>query len=234
MAPITIRNFKYFVCVICGLNANALLELGMAIAFNKHVVILTDEKSKYPFDVNDTACIDFPLMQSYNELGEVKQKIIAQLKNMQSPGYQTFLSYFGNVKPADNINPEYKVDLPVLVKMMEETRCEVSALSHVIRNRFHRDAIRSDTIMSNNQNIPIDIKMHNDIFTNIMQDMFTFEQKLKNIVQSDRKVPPEKICTLLDEYERLKQHVSLMIPEDIKPKCMENIEGLLSMLKRQK
>lgn len=106
-----IRNFPYAVCVICGLNPNVMFELGLAVAFNKHIVILTDDTSGFPFDISDTSCIKFPIPQSYTELNMIKGKITKQLEAMRNQETQTFLSHFGPIKPAEDINPSNIVNL---------------------------------------------------------------------------------------------------------------------------
>lgn len=98
-----IFEYKYIVCIICGLNANAMVELGMAVAFGKHVVIVEDQYTKCPFDLNEQKYIDFPTGSGYEAIQNYKDALREQLKMMHDGTCKTFLSHYGPWKTIKEI-----------------------------------------------------------------------------------------------------------------------------------
>lgn len=123
----SIFEYKYIVCIICGLNANVMTELGMAIAFGKHVVIVKDQYTECPFDVNEQAYIDYPTGLDYDAIQIYKGKVITQLQQMQKEGSKTFLAHYGKWKVLEKM-PEQEMGMQEILNLMRNVDARLSNL----------------------------------------------------------------------------------------------------------
>lgn len=107
-----LREFPLSVCVICGLNANVMTELGMRIAFNKQVVIVSDDNTPFPFDISSIKAAKYPYDGSYSKIIECKKQLIELLKDSVKPKHKTFLHHFTTkLEPSDDIEAVDKVKI---------------------------------------------------------------------------------------------------------------------------
>lgn len=134
-----IRDFPYAVCVICGLNSNVMLETGLAIAFNKRLLIVTDDLSGYPFDLSPMKCIKFPRKGGYRAVKSFSAEVAAEMTDIMKDEHQTYLSFFGSIAPPDNINPQQFVNLAEVVR---ELQTKVGRLTD-FSNKFYPESLFS-------------------------------------------------------------------------------------------
>lgn len=127
-----LREFPLTVCVICGLNANVMTELGMRIAFNKQVVIVSDDNTPFPFDISSIKAAKYPYDGSYSKIIECKKQLIELLKDSAKPNHKTFLHHFTTkLEPSDDIDA---VDKVKIADFMNKTRNAIQALNQDIVN----------------------------------------------------------------------------------------------------
>lgn len=116
-----IAEFDLAICVICGMNHNVLIELGLRLMTNKPVLVIHDDNNMpLPFDVNSLESFGMPVPNrvDYVDYQDLKGQIKNALEKMADPNYKTFLSYFKQVAP----KAVSKIDEVELAQFMNETR----------------------------------------------------------------------------------------------------------------
>lgn len=93
------------VCDVSGMNPNVMFELGMRLAFDKPVVIIKDEVTRFSFDISTIEHLEYPKSLRYQSIQQFKvklaDKIRATSKASQEDGYRSFLSNFGSFTVAN-------------------------------------------------------------------------------------------------------------------------------------
>lgn len=119
-----IFNYPCSVCVICGLNANAMIELGMAIAFGKKILVITDEFTPCPFDIKPHQYSIFPIGKGYKAVDDYKREVASKLRDMQDDKFQSFLSHYGRWTALDKI-PENNTDLSAILNLLVSMKDDI-------------------------------------------------------------------------------------------------------------
>jgi hypothetical protein len=99
-----IFNNPIVVCDISQRNANVMFELGMRLAFGKHVVIVKDDRTDAPFDTGVIEYIQYPRDLRYSRIEEfvenLYKKITATYESIKKEAPSPFLEHFKDVRPA--------------------------------------------------------------------------------------------------------------------------------------
>lgn len=95
-----IYNDDIVVCDVSGMNPNVMFELGMRLAFDKPVVIIKDDVTRFSFDISTIEHLVYPKSLRYQAIQQFKvklaEKIKATLFASNNEGYSSFLSNFGS------------------------------------------------------------------------------------------------------------------------------------------
>jgi hypothetical protein len=90
------------VCDVSHRNPNVMLELGMRLAFGKHVVIIKDDLTNMPFDAGVIEFIQYPRALHFPDIEKfilaLSEKIKKTYDAAKRGDKSTFLEYFGEVK----------------------------------------------------------------------------------------------------------------------------------------
>lgn len=93
------------VCDVSGMNPNVMFELGMRLAFDKPVVIIKDDATRFSFDISTIEHLEYPKSLRYQSIQNFKiklsEKIKGTLKASKDEGYRSFLSNFGSFTVAN-------------------------------------------------------------------------------------------------------------------------------------
>ncbi len=89
---------------VSGANPNVYLELGLRLAFDKPVVIVRDDKTKFRFDISPIEHLPYPRDLRIGEMREfianLSEKLIATHKVAnKDPEFSQFLAHFKNIVP---------------------------------------------------------------------------------------------------------------------------------------
>jgi hypothetical protein len=97
-------NNPIVVCDISQRNANVMFELGMRLAFGKHVVIVKDDRTDAPFDMSVIEYKEYPRDLRYPRIekfiDELSIKISATYNAVKNDVPSPFLEHFKEVRPA--------------------------------------------------------------------------------------------------------------------------------------
>lgn len=123
---------------ISCLNPNVMFELGMRLTFDKPVVIVKDDKTKYPFDTGPIEYVryrrDLRYLETERFKEELGEKVTATLEASQVEGHSTFLSHFGTFKVVEPQSETVSADTMVLDKLDEISRRMIRMESEVSRS----------------------------------------------------------------------------------------------------
>jgi hypothetical protein len=94
------------VCDVSGMNPNVMFELGMRLAFDKPVVIIKDDATRFSFDINTIEHLEYPKSLRYQTIQEFKSKLSEKIKgtlksSKDLDSYRSFLSNFGSFTVAN-------------------------------------------------------------------------------------------------------------------------------------
>jgi hypothetical protein len=94
------------VCDVSGMNPNVMFELGMRLAFDKPVVIIKDDATRFSFDINTIEHLEYPKSLRYQTVQQFKIKLSEKIKgtlkaSKDEDGYRSFLSNFGSFTVAN-------------------------------------------------------------------------------------------------------------------------------------
>lgn len=126
-----IAEFDLAICVICGMNHNVLIELGLRLMTNKPVLVIHDDNNMpLPFDVNSLESFKMPVPTcvDYVDYQNLGLQIKNTLPKMADLGYKTFLSYFKQVVPKD----ANKINEVELAQFMNETRSAIQDIRSTV------------------------------------------------------------------------------------------------------
>lgn len=112
------------ICVICGSNVNVMIELGLRLMTDKPVLVIYEENTRPPFDVNVLEMFSIPLNPDYKDYQTLKEEIKQTLPKMLAKNYKTFLSNFKTIAPKGISGTEH-VELS---KFMNETKESIQNL----------------------------------------------------------------------------------------------------------
>lgn len=86
------------ICDISGRNPNVFFELGMRLTFDKPTVVLKDDETKIPFDIQGVRMIIYPIGLNYHKVNklkkEIKDAISDTFENLKKGKPNTFLKHF--------------------------------------------------------------------------------------------------------------------------------------------
>jgi hypothetical protein len=100
-----VRNLYFDPIVICdvsGRNPNVMFELGMRVAFEKPVVVITDDETPFSFDISPIKHIQYPRSLRFPLINEFKARItnaiVATLETTGDQGQRGYLQQFGPIE----------------------------------------------------------------------------------------------------------------------------------------
>ena len=79
-----IADFPLMICVICGSNVNVMIELGLRLMTDKPVLVIYEEGTQPPFDVNVLQMFGMPINPDYKDYQYLKKQIKEVLPKMRS------------------------------------------------------------------------------------------------------------------------------------------------------
>ncbi len=121
------------VCDVSGLNPNVMLELGMRLAFDKPLVIVKDDKTRYTFDASPIEHLQYPRDLRFNAIVDFKRNLAAKVQATANaaksdPNHSSFLRHFGPFK-AVTIPTESVTENQLVLEAIQEVRDQVHRLS---------------------------------------------------------------------------------------------------------
>lgn len=122
-------NDDIIVCDVSSQNPNVMLELGMRIAFDKPVVIIIDDETKFCFDSGVIEHLVYPKDMRYSLIEEFKVQLKAKIKHtleayLTNPKISPILQSFGSFDVSN-------VDLPKM-SPEDEFRTEISDMRRML------------------------------------------------------------------------------------------------------
>lgn len=91
---------KIIICDVSGMNPNVMFELGMRLAFDKPVVIIKDEVTRFSFDISTIEHLVYPRSLRYQNIQDFKKKLTDKIKATvqasNQDNYRSFLTNFGS------------------------------------------------------------------------------------------------------------------------------------------
>lgn len=72
-------NNEMIVCDLSSINPNVMFELGIRLAFDKPVIIIKDDKTRYLFDTGNIEHLNYPSTLEYHEIVHFKQELIKRI-----------------------------------------------------------------------------------------------------------------------------------------------------------
>ena len=89
-------------CDVSTKNPNVMFELGLALAFGKHVVIVKDDETSIPFDINVIEYVEYPRDLRYPLIEkfilELTKKISSTYKCAKSEEKSPFINHFKQIE----------------------------------------------------------------------------------------------------------------------------------------
>jgi hypothetical protein len=102
-----IQNLFFDPIVVCDVsckNANVMFELGLRLAFDRPVVIIMDNVTKFTFDVSMLQHIIYPRDLRYHSIISFKQELAEKVKatyeDSTKSDYKSFLKHFERLTPS--------------------------------------------------------------------------------------------------------------------------------------
>jgi hypothetical protein len=143
-------NNPIVVCDVSGKNPNVMFELGMRLAFDKPVIIIKDDQTKYTFDTAPIEHIEYPRDLRYSQINVFKEilskKIKATKKKSETDSnYTTFLKHFGDFKVA-KIDKTEVSGQEYMIDEIKALRLSVEKISGYI-NRLENKSYNYDSAL---------------------------------------------------------------------------------------
>jgi len=93
------------ICDVSGMNPNVMFELGMRLAFDKPVVIIKDEVTRFSFDISTIEHLVYPRSLRYQSIQDFKKKLAEKIRATaqasKQEGHSSFLTNFGSFTVAN-------------------------------------------------------------------------------------------------------------------------------------
>lgn len=203
-----IADLPLMICVICGSNANVMIELGLRLMTDKPVLVIYEEGSQPPFDVNVLQMFGMPINPDYKDYQELREKIKKVLPKMLDSEYKTFLSNFKQITPKGVPGAE-KVELAQFMNDTKDTIQNLQAQVSVL------------IAQSENMNRPMRRRISPDDY--------------QLLQQSRERIEKESLKQRLEErLFRLRSHINIMRSESkVSPQQLEQVMEELSSIERE-
>lgn len=169
-------NDEIIVCDVSGKNPNVMFELGMRIAFEKPVIIITDDKTEYSFDLSPIRHLQYPRSLKYDLINSFKIDLSLSIKTTieshRNSDHRGYLQQFGPIKVA-NIETQ-EVTISNIVSGMSDMRRTL----HSIENRLeHSQSLK-------NSNLNLSKRKSTSILVDTDKFNYSEKIKLRNIITS--------------------------------------------------
>ncbi|WP_077929209.1 hypothetical protein [Wohlfahrtiimonas populi] len=141
-------NDDIIVCDVSSQNPNVMLELGMRIAFDKPVVIIIDDETKFCFDSGVIEHLVYPKDLRYSSIEGFKVQLKAKIKHtldayLTNPKISPILQSFGSFD-VSNVNlpkmspeDEFRTEISDMRKMLTQIARSTSSQSSEMKNNFN-------------------------------------------------------------------------------------------------
>lgn len=138
------------ICDVSGRNPNVMFELGMRLTFDKPVVIVMDDKTKVPFDINVIEYLTYPADLRFPTVVAFKEKLSSKLKaTLETKKPVSFLKHF-NIATAPSIqSQEVAPDTKLILDTLNEFLSQQKALGNKIEGlaiQSRMQEIKSDEV----------------------------------------------------------------------------------------
>jgi hypothetical protein len=98
-------NDEIVVCDVSAKNPNVMFELGLRLAFNKPVVIIIDDSTKFNFDIGILSHLPYRRDLRHRDIEKFKDDLTKLINNThlgsKTKEHRPFLSHFGEVKSGE-------------------------------------------------------------------------------------------------------------------------------------
>lgn len=125
------------ICDVSGRNANVMFELGMRVAFEKPLLIVTDDLTPFSFDISIIKHIVYPHSLRFKEIMRFKREVSAAIKatvaQSTDRNYRGYLQQFGPIQVAE---------LGTQVVSVEQILEDLQDIKRFVRNIESREASR--------------------------------------------------------------------------------------------
>lgn len=115
---------------VSGRNPNVMFELGMRMAFEKPVIIITDDDTPFSFDISPVRHIQYPRSLRFSKINKFKDElgssIVATLAATKERGHKGYLQQFGRIEVTKV--GEQQVELSELAEGIQDLRRTVASL----------------------------------------------------------------------------------------------------------
>ena len=144
------------VCDVSGMNPNVMFELGMRLAFDKPVVIIKDDATRFSFDINTIEHLEYPKSLRYQTIQQFKTKLSEKIKgtlkaSKDEENYRSFLSNFGSFTVA-NLKDTTLDESEALERILNKLDKFDSRLLNVERLEARKDLFLNRSLYEKNSN----------------------------------------------------------------------------------
>jgi len=126
-------NNPIVVCDVSSRNSNVMFELGMRLAFDKAVVVVTDDRTKFSFDTQVVEHLIYPSDLNYLKIVDFKEllknKIASTVLAYSKPDNPTFLKSFVQYKA--QLKEETVGASELILKRIEQLDTKINNLASV-------------------------------------------------------------------------------------------------------
>lgn len=146
-------NDDVIVCDVSSKNPNVMFELGMRLAFDKPVIIIKDENTKYSFDSSVIEHLTYPTSLRYDDIKKFKEDLVKKVevthKNFtDKPDENSFLKSFGKtIVPAKIENTEVpegkyiREQLSLMTTKIQSVQRDIDSITSASRINYNNESI---------------------------------------------------------------------------------------------
>jgi len=125
---------QMIVCDVSSKNPNVMLELGLRLAFDKPVIIIKDELTRYEFDTSPIEHLLYPSTLRFGEIGRFKEeltrKLTATYEKSLEPDYTSFLKSFGRKIVATKLDEIHVSSADYIIEQLQFLREDINSMKN--------------------------------------------------------------------------------------------------------
>lgn len=161
-----IYDSDLIICDVSSLNPNVMFELGMRLAFDKQIIMVKDEKTKYIFDTNIMFHIGYESNLNYVAIKEFKEELKKDIKKALSSEKENagYLDAFGDIK-VKKVNTE-TMDIQSAMELMIQEIGYLRSGFNRLDKEINRSSYKKDMLGSDNK---IKINNHYTVPSNTLK-----------------------------------------------------------------
>lgn len=171
------------VCDISGRNPNVFFELGMRLTFDKPTVVIKDDITNIPFDIQGVRMIIYPVGLNYHKIHklkeDIKKAIIDTLDDLDKGKSNTFLKHFKdyNIQPSKLESQSLTQNEARIVEMERK-------LDLILASTTHNKKLGNDSIFLSSPRKPLDLDLLSE--AEIQAFVYSLSQEEKKALLENR------------------------------------------------